>query len=61
MSKSTKFGLLGVLAFFVGAITCGGLGYAAWEYDAFYWLPFVLNLGVYGWAVYKNFKKTEED
>lgn len=61
MAKSTKYGLLGVLSFFALAITCGGLGYAAWEYDAFYWLPFVLNFGVYGWAVYKNFKKTEED
>lgn len=61
MSKSTKYGLLGVLSFFALAITCGGLGFAAWKYDAFYWLPFVLNLGVYGYGSYKLFKKGQEE
>ena len=61
MSKSTKYGLLGVLAFFVGAITCGGLGYAAYQYDKLYWLPFFLNLGVYGYGSYKLFKKGQEE
>lgn len=57
MEQSTKYNLLAVFLAFVGMITLGGLGYAAVQSDSFYWIPFFLNLGVYGCIVYKLFKK----
>ena len=55
MNKHTKYNLLAVFLAFVGMITLGGLGNAAVKSASFYWLPFVLNLGVYGWGVYTEF------
>ena len=42
-------------------ITLGGLGNAAFTIDAFYWIPFVVNLGVYGWIIYKLIKRGQEE
>ena len=61
MAKSTKYNLLAVILAFIGMITLGGLGNAAVESATFYWFPFVLNLGLYAYAVYKLFKKGQED
>lgn len=61
MNKHTKYNLLAVFLAFVGMITLGGLGNAAVKSASFYWLPFVLNLGVYGWGVYRLFKKGNEE
>jgi hypothetical protein len=61
MKQSTKYNLLAILFFFLAAITLGGLGNAAVKAAHFDWFPFVVNLGVYGWGVYKLFKKGNEE
>lgn len=60
MTQSTKFNLLAVLAFFCAIITLGGLGNIAVQ-ETFYWLPFVVNIGVYGAIIWKLFKRAQED
>lgn len=60
MSNNTKYNLLAILFFFFAAITLGGLGNAAVTVGHFYWFPFIVNLGVYGWIIYKLFKKGKE-
>lgn len=60
MKKSQFFMILAVLIAFVGIITLGGLGNAAASVDAFYWFPFVLNIPVYGLAVYLAVKAGNE-
>ena len=60
MTNSTKFNLLAILFAFIGIITLGGLGNIAVQ-QHFYWLPFVVNVGVYGWIIYKLFKKGQEE
>lgn len=60
MDKKTQFSLLAIVALFVGFITLGAIGNAA-VVTPFYWFPFVVNLGVYGFIVYKLFKKGRED
>ena len=60
MTKSTKINLLLVLAFFCAIITLGGLGNIAVQ-EAFCWLPFVVNIGVYGTIIWKLFKRAQED
>ena len=61
MTQSTKINLLLVLMSFIAAITLGGLIYAAIETDKFYWLPFVVNIGVYGTIIWKLFKRAQEE
>ena len=46
--------------FFFAIITLGGLGNIAVR-ESFYWLPFVVNIGVYGTIIYKLFKRAQED
>lgn len=60
MTQSTKFNLLAVLFAFIGIITLGGLGNIAAQ-ETFYWLPFVVNIGVYGAIIWKLFKRAQED
>lgn len=60
MKESTKYNLLAVLFFFFACITLGGLGNAAVKAH-FYWFPFVVNIGVYGFIIYKLFKKGQEE
>lgn len=60
MNKSTKFKLLAILALFMGFVTLGAIGNAAVA-TPFYWFPFVVNLGVYGFIVYHLFKRGKED
>lgn len=60
MNKSTKFKLLAILALFVGFVTLGAIGNAAVA-TPFYWLPFVVNIGVYGAIIWKLFKTAQED
>lgn len=40
-------------------MTLGGLGNAA-VLEHFYWFPFFLNLGFYGFTVYKLYKRMKE-
>lgn len=61
MKDSTKYNLLAILFFFLAAITLGGLGNAAVKVAHFYWIPFIVNLGVYGVLIYKFFKKGQEE
>ena len=61
MTNSTKFNLLAVLFLFIAFITLGGLGNAAVKVASFYWIPFIVNVGVYGFIIYKLFKKGQED
>jgi len=60
MTRHTKYNLLAVLAFFCAIITLGGLGNIAVQ-ETFYWLPFVVNVGVYGCIIYKLFKRGKEE
>jgi len=60
MTRHTKYNLLAVLAFFCAIITLGGLGNIAVQ-ETFYWLPFVVNIGVYGAIIWKLFKRAQED
>ena len=43
MSNSKKHGILSVILLIIGAMTVGGLGNAAFRYDGFYWVPFIVN------------------
>lgn len=52
--------ILAIVIAFVGIITLGGLGNAAASVDSFYWIPFVLNIPVYGLAVYLAVKAKNE-
>lgn len=61
MTNSTKFNLLAILFAFIGIITLGGLGNAAVKVANFYWFPFIVNLGVYGFIVYHLFKRGKEE
>lgn len=60
MTRHTKYNLLAVLTFFCAIITLGGLGNIAVQ-ETFYWLPFVVNIGVYGVIIWKLFKRAQED
>lgn len=60
MDRHTKYNLLVVLTFFCAIITLGGLGNIAVQ-ETFYWLPFVVNIGVYGAIIWKLFKTAQED
>lgn len=60
MTRHTKYNLLAVLTFFCAIITLGGLGNIAVQ-ETFYWFPFVVNLGVYGFIVYHLFKRGKEE
>lgn len=60
MDKSTKHNLSAIFLAFIGMLTLGAIGNAAVK-EPFYWLPFVLNLGVYGYGSYKLFKKGQEE
>lgn len=40
-------GLNIVILLIWAALTCGGLGNAAFTYDGFYWVPFALNLIIF--------------
>ena len=58
---NSKYMFLTILFFLFACITLGGLGNAAVTVDHFYWIPFIVNLGVYGWIIYKLFKKGQEE
>ena len=58
--NSSKYYFLAVLVFLCAALTLGGLGNIAVQ-EHFYWLPFVLNLGVYGYLLHNLFKKAQEE
>ena len=60
MDKHTKINLLLVLIMFIAFITLGGLGNIAVQ-ETFYWLPFVVNIGVYGTIIWKLFKRGQEE
>ena len=60
MTRHTKYNLLAVLTFFCAIITLGGLGNIAVQ-ETFYWLPFVVNIGVYGVIIWKLFKRAQGD
>lgn len=59
MDRHTKYNLLAVLMFFFAIITLGGLGNIAIR-ESFYWLPFAVNIGVYGAIIWKLFKRAQE-
>lgn len=58
MSKSSFNGIMAIVVFILAAITLGGLGNAAFAVDKFYWVPFVINVGVYGVWFYKTIRKS---
>jgi len=60
MDKKTKYNFFIILVAFLACITLGGLGNIAAQ-ESFYWLPFIVNVGVYGYIIYKLFKKGQED
>ena len=60
MDKKTKYNFIIILVAFLACITLGGLGNIAAQ-EHFYWLPFIVNVGVYGYIIYKLFKKGQED
>lgn len=60
MDKKTKYNFFIILVAFLAIITLGGLGNIAAQ-EHFYWLPFIVNVGVYGYIIYKLFKKGQED
>lgn len=60
MDKKTKYNFFIILVAFLACITLGGLGNIAVQ-EHFYWLPFIVNVGVYGYIIYKLFKKGQED
>ncbi len=60
MDKKIKYGFLAVLVFLCAALTLGGLGNIAAQ-EHFYWLPFIVNVGVYGSIIWKLYKKGQED
>lgn len=60
MDKKTKYNFFIILVAFLACITLGGLGNIAAQ-EHFYWLPFIVNVGVYGYIIYKLFKKGQED
>lgn len=59
MDKKTKYNFFIILVAFLAIITLGGLGNIAAQ-EHFYWLPFIVNVGVYGYIIYKLFKKARE-
>lgn len=59
MDNHQKYNLLAILFLFLAFITLGGLGTAAVK-SHFYWFPFIVNLGVYGYIIYKLFKLGQE-
>ena len=60
MDKKTQYNFFIILVAFLACITLGGLGNIAAQ-EHFYWLPFIVNVGVYGYIIYKIFKKGQED
>lgn len=57
---NNKYMFLTILFFIFAFVTLGGLGNVAVKVGSFYWLPFIVNLGVYGWIIWKLFKKGQE-
>ena len=60
MDNHSKYMLLAILFAFFGFITLGGLIYSAVYQSAFYWIPVVVNTGVYAWIVRALYKKSNE-
>lgn len=55
MRNSTINIILMIAMVFVAFVTLGGLGNAAVK-EPFYWFPFVANVLVYGWIIYRLYK-----
>lgn len=59
MKKSQLYLLLIVLSVFILMMTLGGLGNMAMT-EKFYWIPFVMNIPVYGGLIYFMLGKKRE-
>lgn len=55
-STKIKFSYFPVLITFIGFLTLGALGKAASD-EHIYWIPFVANIFVYGYMLWKNVKE----
>lgn len=58
MNKSIIFKILSILVLFVAIMTLGGLGNAA-VVEPFYWVPFVIDIPLFGFVCYKLFKYSD--
>ena len=59
MKQSTKNLYYIVAIFIIAFITLGGLGNIAVQ-EHFYWIPFFVNIGFYGFIIYKLWKQSKQ-
>lgn len=59
MDKGKKTGFVFIAVFLAACMTLGGLGNVAAK-EGIYWVPFVVNIIVYGGFLYKIYKDSVE-
>lgn len=58
--KNNLIGFAIVFTFLVAAMTLGGLGTAAVRIEPFFWLPFAINVFVYGYIIREFWRHWKE-